>query len=179
MAAKQVPMVTTLTIGENYSRLADDPGFLDQPLYRAVLTPEEIATLKTTTRKEYQERTWTWWMKIMTEVAQENVRQIHAAGGLLCAGSDQTRGTDLHRELELLADAGIGNLDVIRIATLNCARYLGRGDDLGSIEAGKLADLVLLNADPLADINNAKDIAEVIKNGQVVDRSRLDLPVNR
>ncbi|MGI9344022.1 MAG: amidohydrolase family protein [Gammaproteobacteria bacterium] len=179
MGAKKVPMVTTLTIGENYSRLAEQPEYLDQPLYRAVLTADEIEELKTVTRKEYQERTWTWWMKIMTEVAQENVFKIHEAGGLLCAGSDQTRGTDLHRELELLADAGISNLDIIRIATLNCARFLGREDDLGSIEAGKLADMVLVDADPVADINNLKKISAVIKGGQLVDRSKLDLPVNQ
>jgi imidazolonepropionase-like amidohydrolase len=179
MAAKQIPMVTTLTIGENYSRLAEQPEYLDQPLYRAVLTADEIEELKTTKRKEFQERTWTWWMKIMTEVAQENVRRIHDAGGLLCAGSDQTRGTDLHRELELLADAGIANLDVIRIATLNCARFLGRDDDLGSIEAGKIADLVLVDGDPVADINNLKRISAVIKGGEVVDRSKLDLPINQ
>lgn len=179
MGAKKIPMVTTLTIGENYSRLAERPEYLDQPLYGAVLTAEEIEELKTVKRKEYQERTWTWWMKIMTEVAQDNVRQIHEAGGLLCAGSDQTRGTDLHRELELLADAGIPNLDIIRIATLNCARFLGREDDLGSIEAGKLADMVLVDADPVADINNLKRISAVIKGGELVDRGKLELPVNQ
>ena len=179
MGAKRLPMVTTLTIGENYSRLAENPEFLDTPLYQAVLTAEEIEELKTVKRQEYQERTWTWWMKIMTEVAQENVRQVHEADGLLCAGSDQTRGTDLHRELELLADAGIDNLAIIRIATLNCARMLGREDDLGSIEAGKLADMVLLDADPVADIRNAQQIAEVIKGGRIIDRTKLDLPVNK
>jgi imidazolonepropionase-like amidohydrolase len=179
MGAKKVPMVTTLTIGENYSRLAESPEYLDQPIYRAVLTEAEIEELKTTKRKEYQERTWTWWMKIMTEVAQDKVRKVHEAGGILCAGSDQTLGTDLHREIELLADAGIPNLDIIRIATLNCAHFLGMADELGSIEAGKIADLVLLNADPVADINNAKQIVDVIKGGQIVDRSKLDLPVNK
>jgi len=179
MGAKKIPMVTTLTIGENYSRLAEHPEYLDQSLYKAVLTAEEIEELKTVKQKEYEERTWTWWMKIMTEIAQDNVRKIHEAGGLLCAGSDQTRGTDLHRELELLADAGIANLDIIRIATLNCARFLGLEDDLGSIEAGKLADMVLVDADPLADINNLKQISAVIKGGELVDRSKLDLPANQ
>jgi imidazolonepropionase-like amidohydrolase len=65
------------------------------------------------------------------------------------------------------------------IASRNAARFLGKLDDLGTVEAGKLADLVLLTADPTADINNAKKIDAVIKDGKVVDRSALDLPVNR
>lgn len=178
MGAKKVPMATTLTIGENYSRLAEHPEYLDQPLYRAVLTKEEIAQLKNETRREYQDRTWTWWMKLMTPVAQENLRKIHAAGGILALGTDQTNGAAVHREMELLAAAGIPVPDVIRIATLNSARFLGKEDELGSIEEGKLADMVLLNADPSADINNSKQIHLVIKNGKVVDREKLDLPVN-
>ena len=178
MGAKQIPMATTLTIGENYSRLAEHPEYLDQPLYRAVFTKEEIAQLKNKTRREYQDSTWTWWMKLMTPVAQENLWKIHAAGGILALGTDQTNGASVHREMELLAAAGIPALDVIRIATLNGARFLGKEDQLGSIEEGKLADLVLLNADPAADINNARQIHLVIKNGNLVDREKLSLPVN-
>jgi imidazolonepropionase-like amidohydrolase len=69
--------------------------------------------------------------------------------------------------------------DAIVIATRNAARFLGMLDDLGTIEVGKLADLVLLTADPTADINNAKAIDTVVKAGQVIDRKKLDLPVNR
>jgi imidazolonepropionase-like amidohydrolase len=56
---------------------------------------------------------------------------------------------------------------------------LGKLDERGTIEAGKLADVVLLRADPTSDINNAKLVDTVIKNGVVIDRSKLDLPVNR
>jgi imidazolonepropionase-like amidohydrolase len=179
MGARKIPMVTTLTIGENYSRLAEHPEYLDGPLYQATLTADEIASLKTEKRQEYQQRKWTWWMKIMTTIAQENVRKIHDAGGILVAGTDQTTGPALHRELELLADAGIPPADIIRIATLNGAVFLGKEKDLGSIEEGKIADLVLLAADPAADIRNAGQIVEVIKAGQIIDRSALDLPVNQ
>ena len=178
MAAKQIPMATTLTIGENYSRLAEHPEYLDQALYQAVLTEEEITDLKNKTRQEYQDRTWTWWMKLMTPVAQETLRKIHAAGGILALGTDQTNGAAVHREMELLAAAGIAPLDVIRIATLNSARFLGKEGQLGSIEEGKFADMVLLNADPSEDINNAKEIHLVIKNGSIIDRKKLGLPVN-
>jgi imidazolonepropionase-like amidohydrolase len=179
MSAKKIPMITTLTIGENYSRLAEHPEYLDEPLYRATLTSEEIEILKTERRKEYQERKWTWWMKIMTTIAQENVRKINDAGGILAAGTDQTTGPALHRELELLSDAGIAPADVIRIATLNGAIFLGREKDLGSIEEGKMADMVLLGADPTIDVRNAREIVQVIKGGQIIDRSSLALPVNQ
>lgn len=178
MGAKKVPMATTLTIGENYSRLAEHPEYLDQPMYQAIFSDAEIRELKEKTRQQYQERQWTWWMKLMTPVAQENLRKIHEAGGVLALGTDQTNGAAVHREMELLVAAGIAPLDVIRIATFNAAKFLGKEDQLGSIEEGKLADMVLLNADPSDNINNAKDIHMVIKNGRVIDRDKLQLPVN-
>lgn len=178
MSVKKIPMVTTLTIGENYSRLAEQPEYLDEPLYRATLTADEIEVLKTERRREYQERKWTWWMKIMTTIAQENVRKINDAGGILVAGTDQSSGPALHRELELLSAAGIPAAEIIRIATLNGAVFLGRERELGSIEEGKIADMLLLAADPTEDIDNAKRIVEVIKGGQRIDRSKLDLPIN-
>ena len=150
----------------------------DKDVTAYIIDSGEIEILKTEKRKEYQERKWTWWMKIMTTVAQENLRKINEAGGILVAGTDQTIGPALHRELELMADAGIPLSDIIRIATLNGAIFLGKERELGSIEEGKIADLVLLAADPTKDINNTKQIVQVIKGGQLVDRSKLNLPIN-
>ena len=127
MAAKRIPMASTLTIGENYSRLAEHPEFLDEPLYQATTTQEDIEFLKTEMRPRYQEDQWTWWMKLMTPVAQENVYKINAAGGIIALGTDQTTGPAVHRELELLTAGGISNSDAIRIATYNAARFLGHG----------------------------------------------------
>ena len=160
-------------------RLLEHPEFLDQPLYRAVYEPETIERMKTTVRDEYAARAWTTWMKVMTPVAQENLRQIAAAGGVIVLGSDQSAGPQSHRELELMVEGGIPPLEAIRIGTLNAAIFLGRERDMGSIEIGKLADMVLLTADPLADIANAAMIEAVIKGGRVSDRAALDLPVNR
>jgi len=144
-----------------------------------VFEPELIEMLRTRVRDRYAERTWTTWMKVMTPVAQENLRLIHAAGGVIVLGSDQSSGPASHRELELMVEGGISPLDAIRIGTLNAAIFLGKQRDLGSIEEGKLADLVLLDANPLDDISNAQRIAMVIKGGTIVDRDALDLPVNR
>ena len=179
MASTRTPMASTLTIGEGYSRLVEHPEFLDQPLYQAVYTAEAIAKLKTTTRDEYAKRTWTTWMKVMTPVAQENLRLINAAGGVIALGSDQSSGPASHRELELMVNGGISALDVIRIGTLNAAVFLGRERDYGSVEEGKVADLVLLSADPIVDIRNAAKIAMVFKGGVAINRGALDLPVNR
>ena len=175
MAAKKTPFASTLTIGENYSRLVEHPEYLDQPLYAASLSAEERERLRTQTRSEWQKRPWTAWMKIMTPIAEENVRKVHAAGGVVACGTDQSTGAATQRELELLAAAGIAPLDIIRIATYNSAVFLGKADQLGSVDTGKLADLVLLSKDPTVDINNAKAILFVMKNGQIIDESRLPL----
>jgi imidazolonepropionase-like amidohydrolase len=175
MAAKKTPFASTLTIGDNYSRLVEHPEYLDQPLYVASFSAADREQLKTKTRAEWQARTWTAWMKVMTPIAEENVRKVHAAGGVVACGTDQSSGAATHRELELLAEAGIAPLDIIRIATYNGAVFLGKSDQLGSIDTGKLADLVLLAKDPSTDINNAKSIVLVMKNGQVIDESQLPL----
>jgi len=135
--------------------------------------------LKTETRKAYQERSWTWWMKIMTSIAEENIRKIQDAGGIVALGTDQTIGPAVHREMELLVDAGIAPLDVITIATHNAALFLGKEKQLGLVAPGMKADLVLLEADPAKDINNAKRISAVIKNGAMIDLAKLDLAAVR
>ena len=179
MAAKKVPFASTLTIGENYGRLVDHPEYLDQPLYAASLTPQERQRLKTVVREDYAKRPWTAWMRVMTPIAMENIRKIDAAGGIVACGTDQSTGAAVHRELELLVAAGIKPLEVIKIATHNSAVFLGHADDMGSIEEGKLADLVLLTADPSRDIGSAKAIELVIKGGKLVDFAKLPLPGGR
>ena len=179
MSVKHVPTVSTLTIGDNYSRLADHPEFLDQPLYRDTIEAAERQILKTEESAKQKQNRGAAWMKVMTPVAQDNMKRLNDIGrDIVAAGTDQSSGPALHRELELLVGSGISPADTIVIATRNAARALGKLDELGTIEAGKLADLVLLKADPTKDINNAKLVDLVIKNGQVIDRSRLDLPVN-
>ena len=180
IGVKRVPTVSTLTIGENYSRLADHPEFLDEPLYRDIIEADERQRLKTEESAKQKENRWAAWMKVMTPVAQDNMKRLNEVGkDIVAAGTDQTSGAALHRELELLAASGISAADVVVIATRNAARALGKLETLGTVEAGKLADLVLLRADPTRDIQNAKQIDTVIKNGQVIDRAKLDLPVNR
>ncbi len=184
-AAKQIPMATTMTIGDNYGRVHDHPEFLDQPLYVATMEPKERAELKQVaasgaetalkTSPALYQRSWRMWMQTQTPILQDNIRRIDAAGGVMALGTDTSNGASAQRELELLDQAGVPRLEIIKIATYNGARFLGKQDSLGSIEDGKVADAVMLNADPLADINNCKAIALVMKGGDLVDESKLPL----
>src|SRR5262245_33218319 len=103
-------------------------------------------------------------------------RALRDAGAGLLAGTDQEPwGFSLHRELELLVHAGLTPGEALASATVNPATFLDAAD-LGSIERGKAADLVLLEADPLKDIANTRRIEAVVVNGRLVDRrSRLRL----
>lgn len=83
-------------------------------------------------------------------------------------------GFGLHHELELLARAGLTPVQVIQAATIQAARALKKEADLGSLEVGKLADLVILNADPLLDVRNAAKIDAVMIGGRLFDRKALD-----
>ena len=83
-------------------------------------------------------------------------------------------GFALHDELALLVDAGLTPLEALRAATLNPARYLNATDSLGTVAEDKLADLVLLDADPLLDIANVTKIRAVVANGRYFDRVTLD-----
>ena len=114
-------------------------------------------------------------MKTQTPILEDNLRRIDAAGGVIAAGTDTSNGASTQRELELLAEAGIPPLEIVKIATFNGARFLGRQDQMGSVEEGKIADAVLLSADPTADVKNCKAILAVFKAGQIVDELKLPL----
>jgi len=103
------------------------------------------------------------------------LRKFNEAGGahLLIIGTDEPVYTSLlpgfayHRELISMVWAGIPVTDVLRAATINGARALGVDDILGSIEVGKLADLVIVRGNPLEDVTHTREIEQVIKNGEI------------
>jgi imidazolonepropionase-like amidohydrolase len=106
------------------------------------------------------------------------VGEMHRAGVGILAGSDVLNpycfpGFSLHDELEWLVKAGLSPLAALQAATRNPAVYLGRAD-LGAIEPGKLADLVLLDADPTQDIRNTRKIAAVVQAGKLYPRATLN-----
>ena len=96
------------------------------------------------------------------------LRAIVDGGGLLVAsGRGEPYGLALHAELEGLVHAGFTPLQALRMATINPARALGLDDQLGTIQAGKLADLVFVDGDPLLDIRNARKVRMTMKGGRV------------
>ena len=104
---------------------------------------------------------------------------LNEAGVLLLAATDvgvpfQVPGISLHVELERLVEAGLSPLEALQAATHNPARVLKMADSLGSIEPGKLADLVLLDANPLEDIRNTQKIRAVVADGRLYRRADLD-----
>jgi Amidohydrolase family len=107
------------------------------------------------------------------------VRQMHAAGVEFLSGTDSPNpsilpGFSLHEELQLLVSAGFTPMEALQTATRNPARYLERESELGTIEIGKLADMVLLTANPLDEISNTQSIWAVVQDGRYLDRSALD-----
>ncbi len=112
-------------------------------------------------------------------LAMDNVRQAHAVGVRIVAGTDSGDtyvfpGFAIHDELAELVRAGLTPIDALRSATIDAARFSGKARDYGSIEAGKVADMVLLDASPLTDIRNTGKIAGLYFNGQYLDRAALD-----
>lgn len=114
------------------------------------------------------------WLRNHLGVMRRNVRTVTDAGLLVLMGSDTSEsgtGTLLglcsQIELQLMVEAGLSPLETLQTATLNPAKMLGREADLGSLEAGKLADILVLDANPLRDIKNVRHIFRVIKAGRV------------
>src|SRR5580700_502008 len=118
--------------------------------------------------------------KKFIEKELEVVRLLHKAGVPFLAGTDTPPGVyvfpgySLHEELQRFVAAGFTPLEALQTATLNPARFLGVEDKLGTIEQEKLADLVLLDANPLDDIRNTQKIAAVVVNGRYLSRHDLD-----
>jgi len=118
--------------------------------------------------------------KRFIEKELELVNAMHHAGIPFLAGTDTPPGVfvfpgfSLHEELQRFVAAGFTPMEALQTATLNPAKFLGMEDRLGTIEQGKLADLVLLDANPLDDIRNTQKIAAVVVNGRYLSRTDLD-----
>jgi imidazolonepropionase-like amidohydrolase len=94
-------------------------------------------------------------------------------GGVITAGTDTPipyvyPGVSLHQELELLVSAGLTPMQAIMAATKNAAELLGHADQLGTLEAGKIADLQILSANPLENIANVRSVEMVFRDGKLI-----------
>jgi len=173
--------------GGNQLLLRDEPERLADAKLRAFVSDADIRKAQSGSR---------WWGlgdKDLCGQWQQQlaaIRAAHRRGVKLQIGTDSggvggTRedvffGPALHWELEYFVQAGLAPLEVLRIATQQAAEAVGAQDDLGTIEPGKLADIVLLDKNPLEDIKNTQTIWRVIKGGWLFDPDKLrpSAPVN-
>jgi enamidase len=171
LIAHHVAVTSTLTVFETVT-----PG---EPM------PRGLEVLVPIRREEFENRhastqraTRSAFTTLFPRVRAMELR-FARAGGLLIAGTDPTGGGGVvpgfsdQRQVELLVGSGFTPLEAIRICTLNGATYLGRADRIGSIAAGKQADLVVLRGNPAANINDIENVELVFKQGVAYDPARL------
>ena len=118
-----------------------------------------------------------WFMDdehVFTRLA-EGAAEIMRAGGRIGIGSHgQLQGLGYHWELWALASGGLTPMETLKVATIMGAEIIGFENDIGSIETGKYADLVILSADPLEDIRNTNTVSMVMRNGRLYDANTLE-----
>ena len=103
----------------------------------------------------------------------EMIKVLHENGVTIVPGTDALLGFGLHKELENYVKAGIPNSEVLRMATIISAQVTGHADRLGSIEVGKLADVILIDGNPLEDMSDIRRVELTIKNGNIYDARTL------
>ncbi|MDH3419558.1 MAG: amidohydrolase family protein [Gammaproteobacteria bacterium] len=140
------------------------PAWATDPAYRSLYTPAERAR----------------WRRPVTAAElggiQDTVATLIRSGGRVTAGSDAPSvpyGLGLHAELTLLTQAGVPNDRALRLVTAEAALALGLERELGTVEAGKLADLVIIDGNPLIDMTDSLDIEAVVRGGIWFDRGEL------
>jgi imidazolonepropionase-like amidohydrolase len=114
-------------------------------------------------------------------VMQKNLKAVHDGGAVVAAGTDAgnigtLHGPAIHREFELMAEAGLTPREILVTATRNAALVFAAEPEMGTIAKGKLADFLILDADPLADVANLQDIDRVVKGGVALDPAEVLTP---
>ena len=165
--------------------LALSTGFVARPYLRPdfqtsfAYLPDSIQRQWIQNIEAFKARPVTQFNQDYTAWILEIVKKIHEAEIGIMAGTDcpiffLTPGRSLHEELAVLVKAGLSPLEALKTATLNPAKYFNLEGELGAIQENMLADLIILDANPLDDINNTLRINGVIKQGNYFDRAKLD-----
>ncbi|MBW2292763.1 MAG: amidohydrolase family protein [Deltaproteobacteria bacterium] len=180
LAGYGIPMVTTSEVFDRWGRGRSGPVIATK-LERETV-PESVLEAFYPIPEDFDLGSFVGWLDLMRDTRQtriDNVRRLHEAGVTILAGSDVQSGVfpgaALHRELANLVAAGFSPAEAIRAATLDPARFLANGGepDSGVIEAGKRADLLLVNGDPSTDIHALAEIREVFLQGVPVERTAV------
>jgi Tol biopolymer transport system component len=162
----------TLQIKNGGSAAQDDFVIRDRPLTDPKFMrfrPYSVAAGSALTRP------WTEPSTFLYPRIGADIARIQRAGGVIAMGAHgEVPGLGFHWEMEAHVQGGMTAMEVLRAGTLGSAEAIGRASEFGSIEAGKFADLIILNADPRTDIRNSRAIAQVMKNGRLYDANTLD-----
>ncbi len=182
--AHNVFMISTLAVQESsLGRRFADLTFLDNPLIADTTPKRALDAL----RKQYGGLSAEqlaaksdYTMHVDLKGAESNVPRLRDAGILFAAGTDAVypgdfQGEGLHRELELLVESGLTPLQAITTATKNAAAIVNASSEWGTLEAGKLANVVIVDGKPDERISDTRRIVVVIKEGAVIDRTLLRL----
>jgi imidazolonepropionase-like amidohydrolase len=146
----------------NFDMASFEPGFAKAPFALANL----IGTAGTPAAVSEQSARLLESLKV--------ILALHKGGVTIVAGTDKAiPGHSLHRELELYVEAGLTPMEVIQLATLGAAKVMGVDAQVGSVEAGKRADLILVEGNPLRDFTALRRVTQVIANGRVYDPAEL------
>lgn len=182
MAERGVFYAPTLAVYEALLHLAQGVNLVDDPLVRASVLPIILESLakphEGLAARLKADPHAAARLERQLETAKTNVRRAIAAGVKIVAGTDAGNpgtfhGPAIHRELVLLVEAGLTPMQALMAATHTAAAYLGALDRLGTIEPGKLADILIVEGDPTKDIATTRRIIRVIKGGQEIDRTSL------
>jgi imidazolonepropionase-like amidohydrolase len=180
MKTRQITYIPTLSLDEFAFAYGDDPDWINNPYFKASLEPGVYDMI---TSPAYKDKTNKSALAAQEEtalpIALKNLLKIYRAGIPIALGTDaganplRAQGFAEHREMALMARAGISALEVIRIATQGGARLLKIDTDQGTLEKGKKADFIVLDKDPLLDIHNTLTIVSVWKDGVKVSDGPL------
>ena len=170
----QVHFSATITAPVYFTELKE--GFDDWPDEASFFTPHVQQLVAERGSRQRNER-----MSELYWTMRETTRAFYDAGGgdLIVLGTDNPSGGEFlpgfsaHRELHTMVLAGIPEASVLRIGTINGARALGMGDLLGTVETGKLADLFVVEGDPLEDITHTRNVELVLRNGELFQPDEL------
>lgn len=178
------PVIYTLT-GWHAIHAMSQGSFEPEPLAREITPPEILDPVTGARARERPESplyadledTVTTWHSAWAD----NVKKLHAAGVPFLVGTDSPLtgsypGSSFHTELRLLAEAGIPLEDLLLGATSRAAHVLEDDPEFGTVEVGKVADLVLVEGDPLADITVSQNLVLVLREGRPIDRHRPPSP---
>ncbi len=175
LTASKMTITPTLGIQGGFPLvLARDPSRIEDPRFRTLFPASVVRDMDRLAKAARPEELPAREMAM--QPYGETVRRVVRGGGVVIAGTDSPifpYGLAFHTELELYAQSGLTPFEVLQTATTRAAEALGEAPNLGSIEAGKLADIVVLTADPLTDVKNARSVRIVIKNGEVYSLEEL------